>query len=582
MNVNLWFARDNHGEIATILNSNIENTYTCPICNSEVIPKALQSKQITPHFAHIDRNKCTGESFVHFWMKHGFIERGDTFTIISDDKHTFTCKDFKTEVTFNLESGVYRPDILVETECGNEIVFEMANTNKKQVKDYIDRWIELDKIIVEVDVPTLTGQNEVKEFKALYYKGKCFNFNKRDGGYYNTIGKLKEEMIRSNKYDIEKVKKLDWFWDTVIDYRTGKLNIIDLTTCIDEILSNDTESELRELSREFLISKKCSNIFTDYLKYKASKIKEEVMNGVVIPGYMRDFIEVTENAYFNKYNQSYSVAVKDNYNFFNETFYKYEVNSAREKLIKAIDSNIDNPEILLYRKIQINKDLIQNAIEQAKIEINNDKVELSLSESLSKFNLNRIIMKYKGCYIQQYIEITEDVAESSDLNYIVSFIINQFKKYECLLKDSNDYEYIEKILSLNFRVSDSYIVSNKITPNLFNIHSINSKARIDLLIYDGNVYLDKKPNEYSYSNFEKQLSRMDLHNPIIRKVECENLTDKIKSYIEYKLHHFKMCKDCYMEFEICESEMDFFNKNGLQLPKRCKSCRNKRKLGGVK
>jgi len=56
MNVNLWFARDNHGEITTIINSNNENTYTCPICNSEVIPKALESKQITPHFAHIDRN----------------------------------------------------------------------------------------------------------------------------------------------------------------------------------------------------------------------------------------------------------------------------------------------------------------------------------------------------------------------------------------------------------------------------------------------------------------------------------------------------------------------------------------------
>lgn len=44
MNIDLWFARDNHDEIITILNSNIANTYTCPICNSEVIPKALESK----------------------------------------------------------------------------------------------------------------------------------------------------------------------------------------------------------------------------------------------------------------------------------------------------------------------------------------------------------------------------------------------------------------------------------------------------------------------------------------------------------------------------------------------------------
>lgn len=63
MNVNLWFARDNHGEITTILNSNNINTYTCPICNSEVIPKALESKQITPHFAHIDKNNLLDKSF---------------------------------------------------------------------------------------------------------------------------------------------------------------------------------------------------------------------------------------------------------------------------------------------------------------------------------------------------------------------------------------------------------------------------------------------------------------------------------------------------------------------------------------
>ena len=265
MNINLWFARDIHGEIITILNSNIANTYTCPICNSEVIPKALESKQVTPHFAHIDRSKCTGESFIHFWMKHGFIERGNTFTIISDESHIFTCKDFKTEVTFNLKTGVYRPDIVIETECGNEIVFEMAHKNKKKVQDYIDRWIELDKIVVEVDTPTLTGQNEVKEFKALYYKGKCFNFNKRDGGYYKTIGILKEDMKQNGKYDIELVRRLDWFWMDIDKYNNGKLDIEYMSAAIGEIMN--TSYDFKSVVLRILKTSRCTLLYADYKEY---------------------------------------------------------------------------------------------------------------------------------------------------------------------------------------------------------------------------------------------------------------------------------------------------------------------------
>lgn len=199
LDVNLRFARNQDNEIVSIINSNKDDEYICPICASKVIPKAVESKKKAPHFAHMDVSKCNGEAMIHWWYKNKFIQKGDKFKIFADKEIEFICKDFKTEVTYQLESGTYRPDLVVETECGQEIIFEMANTNKKMVKDYIDRWIELDKIIVEVDIKSLQNVDEIKRFNALYYKGKCFNFNKRDGGYYNTIGKLKEntsELIR--------------------------------------------------------------------------------------------------------------------------------------------------------------------------------------------------------------------------------------------------------------------------------------------------------------------------------------------------------------------------------------------------
>ena len=37
------------------------------------------------------------------------------------------------------------------------------------------------------------------------------------------------------------------------------------------------------------------------------------------------------------------------------------------------------------------------------------------------------------------------------------------------------------------------------------------------------------------------------------------------------------CQDCGEEFILNEGEQEFYNKKGLVEPKRCKSCREKRK-----
>lgn len=39
----------------------------------------------------------------------------------------------------------------------------------------------------------------------------------------------------------------------------------------------------------------------------------------------------------------------------------------------------------------------------------------------------------------------------------------------------------------------------------------------------------------------------------------------------------KICKQCGKEFELSESEISFYKSKGLELPKRCKSCRDKNK-----
>ena len=40
---------------------------------------------------------------------------------------------------------------------------------------------------------------------------------------------------------------------------------------------------------------------------------------------------------------------------------------------------------------------------------------------------------------------------------------------------------------------------------------------------------------------------------------------------------YRICKDCGKEFGMLQDEVDFFKKKNLQMPLRCKNCRNLRK-----
>ncbi|TCI99963.1 competence protein CoiA family protein, partial [Cytobacillus praedii] len=213
-NVKLWFAKNEEGNIITIDDIdelNKKNTHYCPVCGSDLTPKATKSKRITPHFAHVDASKCNSESQIHFWFKHKFLEKGDKFNAVSDKERNYVCKEVLVEQSYETEIGTYRPDATILTECGKIIYFEMAFSNKKKVRDYLDIWLDLKNIVVEVDIKQLKFKDKIPTFKALFYDGKCFNTKKNDT-YYNTIGRYKEEKSRS-KIDNElkeRIRKLDW------------------------------------------------------------------------------------------------------------------------------------------------------------------------------------------------------------------------------------------------------------------------------------------------------------------------------------------------------------------------------------
>lgn len=246
------------------------------MCHSDVKPKAIKSKKVSPHFAHVDVSKCNKESMIHWWFKNAFIQIGDEIRIKSDQLQSYTCKSIDIEQTIIIDGINYRPDVTVTTDCGNIIYFEMNYSNKKSTREYLEIWIKLNRIVVEIDIKNMLQKEKV--FKALFYSGKCFNIKNKDA-YYHNIGKHKEYILshsyENNAIEIkERTKKLDWFWDDVKRYSENKVSISDISILIDSIDYRD-----KEIVNKILKKNMCSELYNDYLEYKQldqkAQFKEE-------------------------------------------------------------------------------------------------------------------------------------------------------------------------------------------------------------------------------------------------------------------------------------------------------------------
>lgn len=79
-------------------------------------------------------------------------------------------------------------------------------------------------------------------------------------------------------------------------------------------------------------------------------------------------------------------------------------------------------------------------------------------------------------------------------------------------------------------------------------------------------------------NLEKSPYDFNIYGEIKSVEELSNLRDKIIcASCGLGPWQKKICKDCGKEFYLDKSEVDFFVRKELQLPVRCKSCRDKRK-----
>lgn len=311
--VQLFWANNEKNEIVIIFDMAEEdrnNKYTCPVCGSEVKPVAIGGKtkdgkisQVSSHFSHFDASKCSNESAIHYWFKNKILVNGDSFIIKTDIEHEYKCKEVLIEQFYRTEFGIYRPDITIVTECGKTIYFEMNYTNKKKVEDYMDKWLGLANIVVEVDLKALMNAslNKTKyEFKALFYEGKCFNVKKNDL-YYNTIGTYKEKLLINglNEKNRNKIKKLNWFWRDINLYKISKLDDFDLINLFDSI-----ELEEKEFVFNIIKKLKCINVYDEYLEKKIkmfNNIIETSLNDFCNGEYINDYKIIVKDIHRGKY-----------------------------------------------------------------------------------------------------------------------------------------------------------------------------------------------------------------------------------------------------------------------------------------
>lgn len=578
-NVKLWFAKDGNDNIITIneINQNDkDNTYRCPMCASKLIPKALESKRITAHFAHVDVSKC-GESMIHWWFKNKFLEKGDNFKVKSDREKEYVCKDVLIEKECATGGVEYRPDVTILTECGETIYFEMAFSNKKSVKDYLDIWLELKNIVVEVDIKDLMNNSESPTFNALFYNGKCFN-TKRNDTYYNTIGKYKEEKL-NGKIDgelKERIRKLDWFWDDLLRYKNGEVDIDHMTVLIDSVSKEESRVLEKVLSKPF-----CNNIKSDYLNHKLNKKYQHITKyvkdvyGENYTRYITKHVEHIKQPFVGSWYES-KIKVED---LKNERFivYDFSYTDRVDDVINCINEIIPaNIEIEAYN---INAETLQQAIHYSHIKNNivnslkkrkedyNHEIKVSryrknLTDSfMVSFEFKYKQLKIPKCSFKKKVDINENIDE-----YIIKFE-NLIKNYfETLKPLENTYE----IEVVSKEIARKYIDFNiTVAGDLFleDVYRINVLSRGKMLlksyyITNDNIFLDENKENRLFSIKNKKQIKNYLVNDIDNTIR--NRTRKT-------------CLECSEDFILKMGEIKFFNKKNFDYPKRCKSCRNNRK-----
>lgn len=601
-NVNLWFAKLVNGDIVTIdeVNKNNKSKYYCPMCGSELIPKAIKEDAImSSHFAHIDKSKCSQEGMIHFWFKNKLLSKGDKFIVKTDISHEYICNEVLIEQSYTVGDKIYRPDVTIITECGIKVYFEMNYSNKKKIEEYIDIWMELGNPVVEVDVKELMNwdKDKLPEFKALFYKGKFFNV-KKSSLYYKTIGKYTDEIYEGNDWNEdlkERIKKLNWFWIDVNKYKLGKVNIEHMTLLIDSIQGED-----RKILLDILKKPKCILLYNDYKEHEKKSYIDRILKlAKEIESQYDNLIKITCSVNSSNSLQIYSkLNGEKEWTSIGSSWGSFNFEHDLEYINRQIKHKLNDIKYLSYFKKTLENKVLFEVINKINIDMKNIDEHYSFRISDRTRDCNKdeyyngsLTDKYKIEFILYFeggyspydrisINITkeEEIRESKEFEVIYNYFMKRINGYRknLILLDS-------KILNIFNELSDFY--NNNYTLQC----EVLLKSENEIVLWfeeNGNYKFSLNIINNTFNNWDL-ISRYDDSNTIYyntvdySKLELKNiLIDAISYKIEKESR--KKCKDCGEHFELKIGEIMYFKKMNFDLPRRCTKCRSIRKSNTLK
>ena len=409
-NINLWFAKDKNNSIITIDKINEENKhdiYTCPICGSELIARTGEIK--VHHFAHKDKSKCSSETMIHWWVKHKLIDVGDKFSIKVDKDNIkeFICKEISIEKEYDTDFGKYKPDITIITDTDEVIYFEIEYTNKKKVEEYLDRWLCLDNIVVEVSVKDMINNN-VANLKTIFYQGKCHNIKTSEVKYYNSLGLYKQKIFNTEEVAKakERLNKINWFWEECTNYRTKKTDeytFFDVIDCLDV--------EDKEYVIDGLLKSNCTDVRKLYLYSKQKEIKNLVEKFCIDNNVKLDIDCYEEIRYSEMFGKGFRVPLVC-IRTFSKMYYCDILDEV--DLLRRLDN---------YLIIHTEKNYISDIIKNTNSKLDNYYI-LETSYSVNSYLYLLLSIKYKDTTI---LEIKIDDIRNSNIEEIVIGKLNEYR-----------------------------------------------------------------------------------------------------------------------------------------------------------
>lgn len=434
--VSLWFAKKENGELITIdkINNEYKGKYLCPLCGSEVIPKALSSKCVTPHFAHIDKEKCSGEGVIHWWVKNELIKENDVIEIITDVNNQVLCKNIYFEKTYETPNGTYKPDITIETYNKELIFIEVNFTNKKKIEEYLPKWSYLGNTVIEFNVKNIYDEenNKIKiknTFKALYFKGKIFSIDKNSNEYKKYFNGIQ------SKLNAEDIKSIEWFIDDIYKYNTGITDDFEsIVTSFNEIAKDESKNDILE---DLYKNSQCQKTIKNIVNYKDE--------------YMRNIKEYfSEN--FRDYIKYIDCSCHGEERLIHDRlFSKYEINV---KMSYAFDFDNVSHEVTDFNEAEILK--IEEKVDRLKERY---KIRLEFGDLIREL-LKIYKISYDIHYEDYYIYLIHKNLQYK-IFYDGKIYINDL--FICNLDFSNRNKFIEYFeFAINYSINKDYMFSENI------------------------------------------------------------------------------------------------------------------------